>query len=227
MKPCLKKPEGFNPYYVKKPAGYSPCDYGNKERRDPILNTLANCVGWATGRYNEIGGYGKIKYAPRGNASNFINDAKRLGLKTVMKPTLGGIMVWKGGRTGQGHVAVVEVINSDGSITTSESEYNGRIFSTYRRSGANWTNGCAWMKTGYTFIGCIVNDAVEEEDMIEIKDIPVKDATTGEIKKLKGIYVDGRNYIQLSDLSDNHYAIVGWDGTYPLLTEVHKCNCNK
>lgn len=226
-KPQLTKPKGPNPYYIKKPDGFSPCILGNNSRgqRDPILNVLPNCVGYATGRFNEIGNYGSIKYAPKGNAANFINEAKRLGLKVTNEPSLGGIMVWSGGKGGAGHVAVCEVKYKDGTVACGESEWNGRAFTTYRRGGKNYTDGCAWMKTGYAYIGCINNPAVEEEEMIT--DIKVKDTNTGEVLTLKGIYKDGKNYIQLADLSNHQYALVGWDGSYPTLTKVKKCCCGK
>ena len=70
---------------------------------------------------------------------------------------------------GAGHVAIVESINADGSILTSESGYNHRVFYMTKRSGANWSQGAA-----YTYLGCIVNPAVKEATEV----IP-----TGTIKK--------------------------------------------
>lgn len=73
-------------------------------------------------------------------------------------------MVWKGGATGEGHVAIVEII-SNTCITTSESEYYGLPFVNLKRSNQdkNWRTGCKWMGTSYKFLGCIVNPAVENE----------------------------------------------------------------
>lgn len=226
MESRFKKPEGANPYYIRKPEGISSCILGNNSRgqRDPILNTLPNCVAMALGRLSETNGRW---IGIKGNAADFIKNCGAAGLTYQQEPTLGGILVWSGGNGGAGHVAFVERINSDGSVTTSESEWNGAVYATYRRSGKSWTDGCAWMRKGYTYLGCIKNPAVakemEDEDMII--DVKVKDAVTGEILTMKGIYKDGKNYVALSDLAAHQYALVGWDGQYPLLTKVKKCCC--
>lgn len=170
MKIRLARPEKGNKYYIRKTSGgYSPCISGSP--KDPDCDVLANCVGYAVGRFNEIGGYGCIKYLGSTNAENMASIAKQQGLTVSGKPTLGGCMVWSKGKVGvssdgAGHVAIVEVINEDGSIITSESGYGYKAFYTTKRSGSNWGQGSA-----YTFIGCIVNPAV-------LQDIP-----KGTIKK--------------------------------------------
>ncbi|MDD5947167.1 MAG: peptidoglycan-binding protein [Oscillospiraceae bacterium] len=61
------------------------------------------------------------------------------------------------GSDGAGHVAIVEAIHANGSITTSESGYGATpAFWTKHRIGANWGQSGA-----YTYLGCIVNPAVE------------------------------------------------------------------
>lgn len=229
FKPRLTKPQGINIYYNRMPNGISRCVLGNNNRgqRDPFLNVLPNCVGWALGRLAETNG----KWIGiSGNASDFIKNCSKAGLTYQLTPTLGGIMVWSGGKSGAGHVAFVEQINKDGSVLCSESEWNGKVFATYRRKpGINkdYISGCGWMENGnYKYLGCINNPAVMEEDDM-ITDIKIKDADTGEIYIVKGIYKDGRNYIQLADLADKQYALVGWDGEYPVLTRVRKCCCGK
>lgn len=165
MKPQLKKPSKGNPYYNTKDAGgYSPCIKGNPDRRVQGLNVLANCVGWATGRFNEIGGYKECRYLGNTNAANFAHLAQKQGLKISPVPVLGGCMVWKGGATGEGHVAIVEILK-EGEITTSESEYYGKAFVNYirRKGDGNWRSGCYWMGSSYKFIGCIVNPAIGED----------------------------------------------------------------
>lgn len=146
-----------------------------------------------------------------------------MGFEISQTPTLGGIMVWKGGKSGAGHTAMVEVINADGSITTSESEWNGKVFVSYTRKGSNYSDGCSWMSSSYKYLGCIVNPAVVEEPEIKITDIEIKDVNTEEITTVKGFYQDGRNYVQLNELAEKGYVIVKWDGEYPVLTPVHKC----
>ena len=160
--PRLTKPTDKNKYYIRKAdGGYSPCIAGKPQ--DGVLTALANCVGWAVGRFNEIGGYGCCKYLGSTNAENFVTLAKSQGLTVQQKPTLGGVMVWSKGKVGNGadgagHVAVVEQINGDGSVLTSESGYKYRVFYTTKRSGTNWGQN-----SDYTYLGCIVNPAVKED----------------------------------------------------------------
>ena len=82
-------------------------------------------------------------------------------------PKLGSIMVWSQGTTstgsdGAGHVAIVEQINADGSIVTSESGYNAKkAFWTQTRTNADgrWGQG-----SKYNFLGFIYNPAVPDEE---------------------------------------------------------------
>jgi surface antigen len=157
------KPEAGNKYYIRKASGgWSPCIKGNPQ--DPQLDALANCVAYAVGRFNEIGGYGCCKYLGSTNAENFANLAKQQGLTVQKQPTLGGCMVWAKGKVGNGsdgagHVAICERINDDGSVLTSESGWGYKAFYTTKRSGANWGQN-----SSYTYLGCIVNPAVQEPD---------------------------------------------------------------
>lgn len=159
----LQRPAGKNLYYVRKcDGGYNPCIAGKPQ--DSILTALANCVGWAVGRFNEIGDYGYCKYLGSTNAENFINLAKSQGLKISKTPVLGGCMVWAKGivgnsKDGAGHVCIVEKINTDGTIQTSESGYNSTIFYSKIRGGSNWGQ-----PTSYSYLGCIVNPAIEKSD---------------------------------------------------------------
>lgn len=163
--PQLTIPTAGDPYYnTKANGGYNPCILGNNDngQRAAGLNVLPNCVGWATGRFNAIGNYGACKYLGNTNAANFVDLARRQGLQISDKPTLGGCVVWGGGPGGYGHVAIVERLQGT-KIQTSESEWYGKAFVTYLRDGYDWTGGCYWMRTGYRFLGCIVNPAVKEE----------------------------------------------------------------
>lgn len=104
---------------------------------------------------------GFIQYQLVCNAENFIEKAQAYGLKISNKPTLGGIMVWQKGSLssgdGAGHVAIVERINSDGTIYTSESGWGGPTFFNSTRSNSNGRWG---MGSAYSFRGCIVNPSV-------------------------------------------------------------------
>ncbi|MBQ7308225.1 MAG: CHAP domain-containing protein [Clostridia bacterium] len=155
------KPSSGNKFYIRKAnGGYSTCIQGSPT--DSQCNVLANCVGYACGRFNEI--IGSMKYPSLNcNAENFIERAKNTyGLEISDVPTLGGIMVWQKGNTlsgndGAGHVAVVEKIIDNNTIYTSESGYGSSAFwnSTRRNSNGRWGLG-----SGYKFRGCIVNPAV-------------------------------------------------------------------
>lgn len=154
------KPGAGNKFFITRSAGgYSQCIVGSPT--DAQCNVLANCVGYACGRFNEI--IGEMKYPTLNcNAENFIERAIAAGLSIANKPSLGGIMVWQKGATlgysdGAGHVAVVERIDGENQIYTSESGYGSSAFwnSTRNNSNGRWGLG-----SGYTFRGCIVNPVI-------------------------------------------------------------------
>lgn len=156
--PRLTKPEAGNKYYITKAkGGWSTAIVGNPTDKD--CNVLANCVGYAFGRFNEIIGDEKMSYLQPVNAENFYAVAQSQGLATGQEPKLGAVAVWQKGATlsssdGAGHVAVVEVINEDGSIVTSESGYKAsKPFWTKTR--VKGSNGQWGGKTGYKFLGFI------------------------------------------------------------------------
>lgn len=160
------KPGKGNKCYIRKASGgWSSCITGNP--KDANCDVLANCVGYACGRfgeiYNEIKGTTGLKYASLNcNAENFIERAKSLGLEVVNYPVLGGIMVMQKGATlsgndGAGHVLIVEDIYDSNHIYTSESGYGSSAFWNSHRYNTNDRWGHA---SGYSFRGCIVNPAV-------------------------------------------------------------------
>ena len=176
--PRTTKPSN-NLYYIRKQnGGYNGAILGSPN--DPTANVLANCVGYANGRFGEIIGKNTIEYQLICNAENFIEVAKSYGLKISDKPTLGGVMVWQKGATlsgndGAGHVAVVEKIIDSNTIVTSESGYGcSAIFWTITRSNSNGKWGAG---SGYSFRGCIVNPAVDDQPQptpTEYKEYTVK-----------------------------------------------------
>ena len=168
MKMRTSKPESGNKFYntVSK-GGYSRCIVGYPT--DKGCNVLANCVGYACGRFNEIIGSMKYPYL-NCNAENFIERGKQYGLQVSSKPVLGGIMVWQKGNTlsgddGAGHVAVVEKIIDNNTIYTSESGYGGSAFWNSTRSNSNGRWGIA---SGYKFRGCIINPSIKDESPDEL-----------------------------------------------------------
>ena len=72
--------------------------------------------------YNRVGG--KIG-SHWGNANNWANAAAAAGYTVNNTPSVGSIMQTTAG--GYGHVAYVENVNSNGSVTISEMNYNGQV----------------------------------------------------------------------------------------------------
>ena len=142
------KPEAGNKYYITKGAGgWSPAIKGKPTDKD--CDVLSNCVGYAIGRFNEIGGYGCCKYLRSVNAENFIQH-KDAALEVGQTPRVGAVIVWKKGATlsgsdGAGHVAIVERVISETQIVTSESGYgNSTPFWTKTRSKGSGKNSFYW-----------------------------------------------------------------------------------
>lgn len=133
--PRLVKPERGNKYYITKDkGGYSVAVSGkcsSTGKCDPDLNVLANCVGYAHGRFHEILKDTKMSRLCPVNAENFPEYAKNV--KTGKTPKLGAVIVWQKGKTlkdgdGCGHVAIVERIISDTQILISQSGYESKPF---------------------------------------------------------------------------------------------------
>ena len=114
-------PTNDNKYYKHTSfGGLNSCILRNKSTG----SVLPNCVGYAWGRAYEL-----LESKPklsRGNAENWYsyND----GYERGQEPKLGAIMCWKGKGSLAGHVAVVERIYGDGTVTTSNSNYSGTEF---------------------------------------------------------------------------------------------------
>lgn len=162
--PRIKKPENGNKYYVNIADGGYNGAKGNPFRLNKNLTSLPNCCmvyGW----FNEIGGEGMKYLKAPWYPYSVITAAKKEGLTVTEEPTLGGIMVWTGGKSGEGHVAGVGEIISDQKILTVESEYYGRDWATFYRSkgDGNWRDGCYWMGRTYVYKGCIKNPWIEED----------------------------------------------------------------
>lgn len=90
---------------------------------------MPNCVGYAWGRWREL--LGSFHELSRGNAEVWFGKGD--GYERSNTPRLGSVICWSqgdlwSGRDGMGHVAIVEEIHSDGSITTSNSAYGGSNF---------------------------------------------------------------------------------------------------
>lgn len=119
-----------------------------------------NCVGYAHGRFCEILGEFH-KDLPTCDAGKWLDTIKnsRSSLQWGTTPRLGAVAVWK--REGKaGHVAVVEYLNSDGSIMLSESGYSSGWGNRFWNSGPQY--GPRWhTNTNYEFQGFIYNPGTE------------------------------------------------------------------
>ena len=106
-------------------GGTNYCMKVNKVNGD----VLANCVGYAWGRWSEI--LGKFHELSRGDAEVWYGKGD--GYERSKTPRLGSVICWSKGIAGNkndglGHVAIVEGIAADGTITTSNSAYKGTRF---------------------------------------------------------------------------------------------------
>lgn len=202
MKKRTTQPKN-NKYYIRQATGGLNGAVAGKPTISGA-NVLCNCVGYANGRFNEIindpdlrGVVSMFKYQLVCNAENFIESAKKQGLKISSTPVQGGIMVWQKGKTlgggdGAGHVAVVEEVYDDGSILTSESGYNAWAFKTIRRNNANgrWSQA-----SGYKFRGCIINPSVKNPKVVPAPKLTVDGiggpATVKAMQRFFGTTQDG------------------------------------
>lgn len=150
------KPNGNKNFIRRADGGWNTCIKGYPT--DAGANVLANCVGYASGRFNEIinearGTTGCTYTTLNCNAENFIERAQAAGLKTGSTPRVGAIgCAMKGstlsGGDGAGHVWIVEKVNSATSTYTSESGYGGSAFWNQTRNNSNGRWG---LGSGYTF----------------------------------------------------------------------------
>lgn len=165
-----------NKYYIRKVTGglnSAVAGYPTQKYAD----VLDNCVGFANGRFNESindpdlkGVYKAFKYQLVCDAEDFIESAKKQGLKISPTPIEGGIMVWQKGSTlspsdGAGHVAFVERVYDDGSIMTSESGWASWAFKTVRRENSNGRWG---QNNLYKFRGCIINPSIKDPKVVPV-----------------------------------------------------------
>jgi surface antigen len=92
--------------------GYAPPSVGG------TLDAVGNCTWYANGRLGELGYSNNALRKLVGNARDWDNQARNAGISIGTQPRVGAIAQWE-----SNHVAVVEQINSDGTIIISESSY--------------------------------------------------------------------------------------------------------
>lgn len=164
-------PGGYDKNYMRTAnGGWNTCIQGSPCKAD--ANVLANCVGYASGRFNEIinqarGTAGCTYKTLNCNAEYFIERAQSAGLEIGQNPRVGAIMCWqKGplGGDGAGHVAIVERVNNNDSVLTSESGYGSSYFwnsTRTRYSGNGWGIGGDYSFRGFIYLPGDVQKAVD------------------------------------------------------------------
>lgn len=149
-------PGNYDKNYMRTSSGgWNTCIQGYPCKKD--ADVLSNCVGYASGRFNEIiniarGTTGCTYKYLNCNAENFVERAKSAGLATGSTPRRGAIMCWQKGSLsssdGAGHVAIVERVDSNNQVYTSESGYGGSHFWNSVRTN---NNGRWGIGSGYSF----------------------------------------------------------------------------
>lgn len=126
--PRLDKTNLFNntlEYYIP----LQPVGEGNPfENYDPVYDIYGNCTWFAFGRFWECGTPPTLPHLPTGNAGDWYNAND--GYERGQTPRLGAVICFSGGNqsagySGLGHVAIVEEIHADGTITVGESGWRG------------------------------------------------------------------------------------------------------
>lgn len=156
-------------YITRGSGGYSNCIKGNPMQSH--ANVLANCVGYASGRFNELielaRDYHECRYTNLNcNASGFIERAQEAGLEIGDIPRKGAIMCWGGGNGGCGHVAVVERVDFNSQVYTSESDYGGNAFYNATRISDNgrWGLSSSFWFRGFIYQPQDVQEWINADD---------------------------------------------------------------
>ena len=114
-----------NPYYIGTAyGGLNRCLVVNKDTG----SVLPNCTGFAFGAWLESTGTTTCNL-PTGDAGNWFRAVQTSrAYETGTEPRLGAVACWGGGVNGRGHVALVNAIDEDGTITIAESGYYSQVW---------------------------------------------------------------------------------------------------
>ena len=163
------RPANNKNFITRGSGGWNTCIKGNP--RYQYADALANCVGYASGRFNEIINIARettgCTYTTLNcNAVGFKERAEAAGLKTGSTPRRGAIMCW-GKEGAAGHVAIVERVNNSNSVYTSESGWgSGAIFWNSTRSNNNgrWGIGAGYYFRCFIYLPDDVQKAIDAEE---------------------------------------------------------------
>ena len=165
------RPANNKNFITRGSGGWNTCIKGNP--RYQYADALANCVGYASGRFNEIINIARettgCTYTTLNcNAVGFKERAEAAGLKTGSTPRRGAIMCW-GKEGAAGHVAIVERVNNSNSVYTSESGWgSSAIFWNSTRSNNNgrWGIGAGYYFRCFIYLPDDVQKAIDAEEPI-------------------------------------------------------------
>lgn len=163
------RPANNKNFITRSSGGWNTCIKGNP--RYQYADALANCVGYASGRFNEIINIARettgCTYTTLNcNAVGFKERAEAAGLKTGSTPRRGAIMCW-GKEGAAGHVAIVERVNNSNSVYTSESGWgSSAIFWNSTRSNNNgrWGIGAGYYFRCFIYLPDDVQKAIDAEE---------------------------------------------------------------
>ena len=163
------RPANNKNFITRGSGGWNTCIKGNP--RYQYADALANCVGYASGRFNEIINIARettgCTYTTLNcNAVGFKERAEAAGLKTGSTPRRGAIMCW-GKEGAAGHVAIVERVNNSNSVYTSESGWgSSAIFWNSTRSNSNgrWGIGAGYYFRCFIYLPDDVQNAIDTEE---------------------------------------------------------------
>ena len=142
-------------------------------------SVLPNCVGYAWGRWREL--LGKYHNLALTDAETWYPNTGD-GYERGQTPKVGAVACWRKGsensdKDGEGHVAIVEKVNADGSIVTSESSSGGSRWYT-RTHKPPYNIGSTLVFQGFIYIPV----EYETEDAPEpVRTEPAEHFDTGKI----------------------------------------------
>ena len=163
------RPANNKNFITRGSGGWNTCIKGSP--RYQYADALANCVGYASGRFNEIINIARetsgCTYTTLNcNAVNFKERAEAAGLQTGSTPRRGAIMCWS--KEGDaGHVAIVERVNNNNSVYTSESGWgSSSIFwnSTRTNNNGRWGCGAGYYFRCFIYLPDDVQKAIDAEE---------------------------------------------------------------
>ncbi len=191
----VSRPDFTSSYYTTAnmfwQSGYAP---SSTNPPNPQLGSaLGNCTWYAHGRLRELGYNTTQLTALHGNASDWDNEASANSIVVDSNPTVGSIAQTDNGAGGLGHVAVVESVNGDGTITVTESSYSTSTSSTWNFLWRHRTISPTWFQN---FIHVPKSSQAAAPTITNVTPNPVIGSTTRQV-----ITINGTNFVNKPTLT--------------------------